>query len=360
MFQLRWFCLLRGVLCGALLISLSAQADLPKDYLKRSAEEKRDILWSQIQASQYDREELPSADLDSMLAQTFSLLSGDDSLTSLRATLNHTGDELPENKLSKFIHPYGTVLKVVYRADVSNSRLGVLGEPKVVGLLRLSLAAPYEPKLLSYIPGMALKLFVGGAQNVEPHPSLNVLAMEKLEGQGDDTHFFRHPFSTEIPNPKVPKFPLSLDLLSRLLDGDFEGFAEESFEVKAKLFTYLSLKHFQRQFEKATEGKPATRLPMSHLVAQSAQGDKVANPLPIYRLEFRPTAKVQKAFLDSREKDYRLKISEFPVGTPIYEVWYYDTRQSQGSRVGQLFSDSLATASDYGDHKLFFRHHMAP
>ena len=152
----------------------TAIASLPTDYESLTKEEKLDLLWDQIDNSQWS--ELPALNNQGWS----SILKNLGALFSLKKSFDHTSDEVPSGR-PKFIHTYGSVVKVSFVPEESVQFSGMCAKG-AMGLARLSLAA--SPEAIDYTPGMAVKFLVDG------QPSLNLHVMISLNGQGENWNFF--------------------------------------------------------------------------------------------------------------------------------------------------------------------------
>ena len=173
---------------------------LPADYESWSAQAQQAYLWEEkISAKPYSTHpSLSGSFISHVLTSIPTLIS----LMRLDKSFDHISDEIPKERISliaehgfdrvKFIHTYGTIAKVAFRATENRPYTGIYRGG--VGLVRLSLAGP--PSALGFTPGMALKFFIDG------HPSVNLHVMNSVNGQGDDHNFFAKSFSNIIPKAK--------------------------------------------------------------------------------------------------------------------------------------------------------------
>lgn len=297
----------------ALFSSLTFASTLPVDYEKWSGPAKRDFLWNdRILPNQYRFFEPTHLGTACKVA-----LNTPVSMLSLFQSFNNASDEVPKIFIfnrRKVIHPIGVVAKVRYRA--TNSFTGLLGERDVVGLVRLSIAAPLLPGV-PFTPGMALKLFVDGK------PSVNTHALHSLDGQGRDMSFFRYPFNTELPAPRSPLL-----------------------KAAAVWFSFFS--------------KNPLRLGVEPFTTWQKDGTRVANPSPLYSLSFEAPAETKVLYNQlsaswGRGTDFRTLLQQFKGPLVLFKVY---ARTAQGSLipVGELELEDSPVASSYSENNLFFNH----
>ncbi len=315
---------------------------LPPLYQEKAALEKQGILWREILSSEYDV--LPDVDIDSFITQALSALEGATKRDKLRETFEWAEDTMPADK-GKFIHAYGTVFKLEYRAAKEAADLGILGEKSVPVIGRLSLAAPEAG---GFTPGAAFKFLRTGKTGLR-RPSVNIVVMHSLEGQGDDDFFFRHDFSSDLPPVQKPAISKDLDAILDLnVRGVFDRLVGNR---KGEVSKYLFLKMFESKFAKV-HGTPR-HLPIDpFLVTTSELKEAPLHHRKVDKLVFRASPEAKAAYLTSRHGDYRLKLSDLPANIRLYDV--YD---GQGALLGSLYIAAKAVASGFGDDELFFQHH---
>lgn len=284
-----------------LLNCFTSYAQLPSNYQDLSAQEKQELIWKEVLKS-HDKEPLPPL-VGNTFVQVLLKLKG---LFNLSPTFDHNQDELPQGRV-KIIHANGVVGKVSF-IPVPNHPFSGFYQNGGVGLVRLSLAVP--PTNSSFIPGMAIKLFI--SQN----PSVNLQVMNLLEGQKENWNFFAKDFSNQIPHP-----------------------------------TSWTLTAIEKIFEWTRS--PANDLPLWHLAAWTSEGR--ANQLPVYpeRLYFNPSSQVINIIPEDSRRDFRVSLLQIPTG-PLYEV--FGIYRGKEYHVGTLVLESQLLASNYGDNKLFFQH----
>jgi hypothetical protein len=282
---------------------------LPDNYLGLSGLQKQEALWNKVKSSRY--EHLPEMtfrsddELDPYgtgMHWLHLLHAGFD----LAGAFAENGDEMLEGRI-KVIHMFGSAAAVDFVADGSSPYTGLLrgGGP---GLIRLSLAVPLK-STGQFIPGMALKLFVDGS------PSRNVVAMEKLEGQGDDHNYFAHAFTNWLPDPV---------------------------DTNTKVGRWM--------FERAVQD--AIHLRVDHLANISSRGEPVDPWFAPEQLIFKPLIT-----MDSNCTDFREELAKIPGGTELYQVYGRTVPlQNPEIYIGKIVTTSEFVAGPYEDELLYFQH----
>lgn len=227
-----------------------------------------------------------------------------DSISALRLglldkTFAQASDIRPPR--TKIFHPFGSVAQVGYEARPGHRFTGLFATGGA-GLARLSLATDAE----TFIPGIALKLFVAGK------PSVNIHAIPSFEPQESKDFFLRAP-SNEIPPPTAVAIKLFSKLASRIAD-------------------------------------PLHR-PVDHVAAVKPDGSVVESPVAPHRIHFRPAG---VHFPANSTKDFRELLATIPVGTVIYAV-HAETPQGE-VHIGDVRLLSPLVASEWGDRVLHFKH----
>ena len=111
-------------------------------------------------------------------------------------SVDYQGDTMPPGKLyghrQRVIHSLGTIAKVELKPQATSSHpfTGIF-EGASHGIIRLSLAGEISA-IKSFTPGFALKFLRDGL------PSVNLVAMPSVDGQGDDYNFFAKEFCNNI------------------------------------------------------------------------------------------------------------------------------------------------------------------
>lgn len=276
-------------------------SSLPSDYQNLLAAEKLDLLWAKITQSEW--QDLPPFDGRGWS----SILKNLRSLFSLAKTFDHSSDEIPKGRV-KFIHTYGSVAKFEYIPVPGHEYTGIY-ESGAYGLIRLSLAG--NPDQINYTPGAALKFLVDGI------PSLNIVVMNNLEGQGQNRNFFANDFSNKIPGPRT--LPL------RILEGIFKMVR-----------------------------KPANDLPVGHLGYYQNDGAYVNDAVVPSQLIFKPSSQVSHLIQEDSKIDVREELAMIPDSSTLYHVYALQGQAEQ--KIGDIVLRSKFLASKYGDKNLFFQH----
>lgn len=225
-------------------------------------------------------------------------------------SFEHAADELPE-KRKKVIHPFGSVGKTRWIPKGESPYSGLF-ETGAIGLIRLSLAIDGG----SFTPGIGLKLLVDG------EPSVNLVAMNSLDGQGENLNFFEKPLRTKIGPPQSG--------VLRLLVGPF---------TKAIEFINPDTSPF--------------KLPVDHFARLYPDGKKVELVKAPDILVFTALQGIQQDPTDLR--DHRDKLKALGPGQVLYQVF---TNNNESRKIiAEIVLDSIFIASDYGDNRLFFQHY---
>lgn len=165
--------------------SSPAQADAQDAYQLLSAREKQDVLWRNISANPYSN--LPSLDGESGATLRAIFFSG------IKHSFTSASDEMASNR-TKIIHKWGSAVKIRLETDPTSPYSGIF-KTGAVGIARMSLALPFAHDG-NFVPGLALKFLVDG------QPSKNLTVMERFEGQGTNTNYFKSVFTNILPDPE--------------------------------------------------------------------------------------------------------------------------------------------------------------
>jgi hypothetical protein len=290
--------------------TLARAMSLPPDYQKRSASEKLDLLWKNINADPYPEGALPTR-VPGALGR-LKLLSVDHN----RGSFEHVSDELPEDR-PKLVHTHGTVACVSFQITEPHPYTGLFrtGSP---ALLRFSDATGGG----KFTPSLALKFFIEG------RPSVNLLALPTAHREPDDLDIFTSVYANATHKA------VSLD---------------------AKLV--------QHAFQKAAKAMGGTRLyavylPLHHIAEVHTDGSAPSAPQVPDRIEFRPTKEAISAW--SSASDFRTSLARIPAGTRLFSLWAAPKIDAEASPIGELVQGSPWIASRYGDERLFFQHDVGP
>jgi hypothetical protein len=281
-----------------------------EDYEELSGCEKQDYLWdTRILPSVYGEGGGTRPSFDAAGGWQ-ALLGAPGALFSLDRSFDHISDEMPRGR-RKFIHPFGSVALIEFQALPDSPYTGILSADSACGLARLSLAGP--PSFIGYTPGMALKFFVDGK------PSVNLQVMNSLNGQGRNQNFFENPFSNSIEEPT--------GFVLRTLAWWFGLFVDNPF--------YLGL---------------------DHVASTTPEGDTLEDSVVPYELVF--VAADGISIPPDTDRDLRDELADLEPGTILYEVYARDSEEAGADiLIGHIVTLSHFEASEWGDQKLFFRHH---
>lgn len=292
----------------ALILSFSSVANsaLPEGYQPLSADQKQNILWSNLASEPYEH-------LPGFSRRLFLQALGSSSLLNLRPTLTHSNDEMPEGRI-KFIHTYGSCARAQFEMTHENPYSGLFQESSPA-IIRLGWAAP--PETVGYIPGMAIKILVDGK------PSKNIQAMNSLEGQGENQNFFAKDFSNFISEPE-----------SALL------------KTLALIFKTATTNPFE--------------LTVDHLARVDSHGQNIRQFHAPRQLIFEPTRQAQLP--TKTTADLRNQLERFNPGIVLYRIYARGQHKQDFTQddalveIGRLVLRSKFVSSSYCDEKLFFQH----
>ncbi|MCE3046412.1 hypothetical protein [Legionella sp. 16cNR16C] len=276
-------------------------AQLPTNYQSLSAEEKQELLWSEVSKS-HTSNPLPKL-TENSFKQLLVTIKG---FFNLRPSFDHESDEEPEGR-AKILHSNGSVGKIRFIPTNDHPFTGIY-KTGAIGIARLSMAMPASDT--SFVPGMAVKFLI------DKHASVNIHAINSLEGQGGDWNFFAKDFSNKIEHSKG-KILRAIELI----------------------------------FEWTHD--PANELGLWRLAAWDRDGQPAGIPVYPERIYFKPATEVQNIIPADSRDDFRVSLSQVSIG-PIYEV--YGLYQGNEYHVGSLMLESELLASEYGDNNLFFQH----
>jgi len=282
---------------------------LPSDYEKRSAREKSDLLWANVNSDPYPDDKLPTR-APSPIAR-FKLFSVDFNKGSFVP-----GDELPPDR-PKLVHTYGSCARVSLHITEKHPYTGML-ERGGDALVRFSDAKGGG----SFLPSLAFKFFVDGRS------STNVLVLPTDYRAKGDLRCFSSTYCNATTPPK---------------------------ELDTKLV--------HRAFTKTAKSLGASRLyavyiPLHDFASIRTDGSKPENPVVPDRVEFAPTDAVKKACPDLPE--FRRALAAIPVGTVLFKVFAAPKMDKPVAPIGEVRLESAWVASAYGDTRLFFQHDHGP
>jgi hypothetical protein len=159
------------------------------------------------------------------------------------------------------------------------------------------------------VPGIAIKFLVDGRR------SKNIFAMNRLEGQGPDTNYFKMDFTNRLPRPT---------------------------QIGTKLGTGI--------FEVVVEN--ALFLNVDHVASIGRDGREIAAFVAPQQFKLKPSPGLA---LPSHAADFRLELAKILPGTPLYEFWGLN-QNGDWVLIGHINTTSNFVASEYEDQKLYFLH----
>jgi hypothetical protein len=290
-----------------------------------TAQEKQAKLWAKITEKAYAAGKFPSLRAPRPT----------DAIALRHPEMAYSDDDEISDGRKKVIHTFGAVAKIEFIADSNSSHpyTGLFKSGAHFGLARLSLAVRPISPVINYTPGMALKFLIDGQQN----PSLNMVAMNSLDGQTDSYNFFAHPFSNVLPSPA--------------------GIAQKEGE---KIF-HCALMEMHKNSDPKNQ-------PVDHLATMDEQGNKEDVKAQRYpaRLWFVPTPEASKYFAKATaQDDHRELLGHIDPATVLYQVYGDEfaegkTQSSDSVHLGVIRTASYFVASEYSDQTLHFQHHTKP
>ncbi|HBD96306.1 MAG: hypothetical protein A2015_15395 [Spirochaetes bacterium GWF1_31_7] len=280
--------------------------NLPVDYQSKTALEKQNLLWRQIESSEYTS--LPTKGVSPF--DIFKLFQ----VKYLTPTITHQSDEMPLNR-KRLIHSYGSVAKIQYTPSAGSAQYTGLFKSVLHGIIRASVVQ-YNPDNLQ--PGIALKFLIDGK------PSLNTVALHTIDGQGKNYNYFAYPLSNIIPPPKSSLMMSILNVFTKAA----QVFNPDGSALKVSL-------------------KPFAEI--------NADGSIESNPIGPEQIFFYPATGTAEDSNDNR--DFRLKLNELSEGSKLFDVFVKPADETTGLiLIGEINLESRFIASKYGDEKIFFQH----
>ena len=311
--------------------------NLPDGYESLTAQEKQQTLWKLLSESEYPAKcGYPNGGIGFI---TFTVSRP---IKTLDVTLQHSSDQLPSDR-KKFLHPFGATATFDFvkgakpSSDPGDPYTGILSPNDTVqGVIRMSLAGDPGIPGVGYTPGMALKFLIDG------QPSVNVVAMKSLMGQGGDANFFRNDFSNKLPDPHNGLDPL------------FDPFDWAKADAIG-----LGVSWFEVFLAEGAEAKTGNFLHVDHLAYKDRTGKLAGTPVFPSRLIFRPSQSLRDWWdqPDNFGIGYRSMLKAIPAGSKLYDVY---ALRKEGDKtmylVGSVKTSSAIVPSMWGDFRLFFRH----
>ena len=282
----------------------------PASYTGWSAAEKLRWLTEQAEATRYTA--LPhEARFPFLLRRLPGLLD--------RARLNQSfapiGDEMLRPRL---IHAYGVTAPCVWESAAGHPFSGVLATGGAC-FARYSMIVPGG----RFITGMAYKLLRDGASSV------NAMAFNSFDGQGDNHEFFHEPSSTHLDMPRN----------------------------KDWFFRLLELLLTPAVAELARPLVAPLALPSHHLATARIDGTVEAHPVVPHRIWFTPGD--ARTGRDPRE-DIRVKLARLEPGVVLHQVWASPAEGQEQVRIGCVRLTGRFVASSFGDARVRFGHDWGP
>lgn len=287
-------------------------AELPPNYEALEAAQKQDILWQQIAANPYPTDDLPIKPYDAITSLQLLQASFD------KKAFTWEGDEMIADR-PKLIHTYGSAAKVELLISKDSEYTGVFAPGKKIGIARFSVAA-IDPD--NFVPGTVTKILVDGK------PSINLFAMNSVDGQGKDFNFFKLPFTNFIPNPVSPVKKFLAAVFREAIDELPGGKCDRPLgEGKLPLFT-AALQYVNGSVE------PQPKAPLVYF--------------------FQPNSAL--GWNGDDTTDLRLQLAKIPVQSVLYTISVAISQTGPQEVIGKLVLKSQFVASEYEDQILFFNH----
>jgi hypothetical protein len=296
-------------------VDLGPEVTLPAGYESKSAADKREILQSMIEDSEYRT--LPANDGKSKLELVTDLTRAAIGNAFLSKAFENDGD-IMESKRQKILHRYGSTALVAFEPTSPVAATGLLSE-HALGLIRIAPAVP--PKDDDFTAGLALKLFVDG------EPSVNLLAMYSVDGQGASHNTFQETFSTSI--------------------ADAVGLPEKT---------------LGKLFERVVGAGNAAHVGPDRLALVTSNGASVetGQATAVTKVMFEPTDEAKGLIPATSREDCRDALAKrVPAGTTLYRVFIARPDDANRTLVGTLKTETPFVASHVGD-RLFFKHDVTP
>lgn len=283
---------------------------LPLDYQKRGADEKLELLWSQIKADPYP---------DGALPHKVPGPWGRRKLFSVgfnKGSFLIESDELPEDR-PKLVHTFGTTARVALKITSPQAYTGFF-QAGGAALMRASDATGGG----KFLPSLALKFFVDG------RPSVNLLALPTQPHPPSDPRFFASAYA----NATLPA-------------------------------TSFDAKMVQRSFQKTAEALGGKRLyavylPLHNVASVRRDGSSPSKAEVPDRVELHPAKEAAAAWVST--PDWRSSLAKIPVGTKIFDVRASPSIDADATPLGEVWLEAPFVASRYGDERLFFQHDVGP
>lgn len=289
-------------------------AILPPNYESLDAQEKQNILWSQISANPYFLDKLPTAFPQYPWVNLSQLMN----VSYVRVIFERYSDEMPIGRV-KITTPYGVAARFRW-VPFPNTSAGYTGLYKstALGIVRLSIV-----NWKQFAPQIGLKFLVDGKHS---------RTMLGFKGVADrpSRNFFDGPFSDIFTSNSdsgsaPPAFIASIAAL--------DGGPNDRPEGPNSLSPY-------ELGEIDPDG--------------TSVGDKVVSP---FHVEMRVPDELFNKISPDSKNDFRADIIDAaPAGTLLFTVWGQAGPGAAFEPLGQIYTISNFVASKYADEVLFFRH----
>lgn len=222
------------------------------------------------------------------------------------------GDTMPEGRV-KAIHPVGTVCKIDFSVDEGSPYTGLLGPGTSQGFVRMGPGNAPMTNVSGVQPGLGIKLLRSGAR------SGNFVAMVSLDTLPDNSYnFFEAPFTNHFPTP----FPAgALPVM--------EKFSQAS--------------------------TCPLKVGLSDMTKLDAYGAEAATNVFPFKLELRAVYQLKNEPMT--EGELLDKLTDIPVGVPLFEVYAYESPTSAApQKIGEVAPNEACVKSGYGDSSFHVRH----
>jgi hypothetical protein len=289
---------------------------LPPDYQSLSAVTKQDLLWSEVNKNVYPDDRLPTTgpNIFNSLIQLWP--------SKLTWAFTHVSDERSPENPARVLHPHGSVAKATLEifSNPNSAYTGIFRSGAThPAIVRASIASV---DATNFMPGVSLKILLDGK------PSVNMFALNSLDGQGANKNFFEKTLSTVLP---------------------------DSSSVKLQFVTSV-FSHALKTLPGGPNGRPEgpNVIPLYELAqVDEPAGTSIVAP---YAIQFIPNK--SNGWSPDDNTDFRRKLQDFSQGTVLWTI-AAQPRPGTGEQsevIGRLLLASPFVASYYGDEGLFFQH----
>jgi hypothetical protein len=200
-----------------------------KDYLEKSATEKSDIIWANINEDNKSAQWISSVKMPGLFTE------------SMDPSFDQEGDEISKGALygyrSKYIHTVGALGKTEWKSVGYHPYTGIFAGA-TTGYTRMSFAKEPSSKSLNTAPGIGVKFLRDGMD------SANFVAMYALDGQ-ESWNFFKSTFSNHISEAKgldtkaiEKKFSARTKWILQVGLSDMATYGQDGIKVENPVFPY--------------------------------------------------------------------------------------------------------------------------